>query len=344
MTEIDPNAFRLAFRETPNPALITDTNFAIVAVNDALVSFTGYEREDILGETPLWLFDSSVIYDEAVGVLAVGDAWTGDFEAVAHSGAPIYGHGSAAPLFSDGELCGYVGIFTDLTKSRRYERSVRVLDRVLRHDLRNDTNIILGHLETAIETVDDPDSLSSLRTAYDRVRMLLDRAETTRHLHTLLTDAASNLGPVRLDEAIRDALDGIDTSEATVTVDVPSISVLGDHSLSRAVEVVVRNAIVHNDTDAPVIEISVECTDDAISLSIADDGPGIPPDHRDQAFGREEWTQLHHGEGLSLFFVDRLMEVYGGRIDVVDNDPSGSVFVFELRPVDDDSRGSGPAS
>ncbi|QLG27989.1 PAS domain-containing sensor histidine kinase [Halorarum halophilum] len=326
---------RRAFHETASPTLIADTEFIITDANDALLDVTGYEREELLGSTPLMLIDDDSVYEDVIDALSKGESWVGNFETTTKDGQLVYGRGSATPLVLDGETRGYVAVFTDMTSHRRYEESLRILNRVLRHNLRNDANVVLGHVERVADAVSDPELTASLDTAATRVEDMLGRARTTRRFGGILTGGDSySLEPVDLATAVGDALEDAPTQQVAVSVSgtADSVDVVADDMLAPALRAVVENAVEHNDKEVPRIEIGVEEGPDRVTLSIADNGPGIEPRRHDRVLGRDERTQVDHGEGLSLFFVDRLMEMYGGSVDVRANEPEGTVFELHFRP------------
>ena len=96
---------------------------------------------------------------------------------------------------AEGELVGYAGIFVDLSERRRSERTVSVLNRVLRHNVRNDANVVVGVLATVRDSLPRADRELADR-AIRRVDRLLGRAETARDLHELL-ECARLGGPQR---------------------------------------------------------------------------------------------------------------------------------------------------
>ncbi|QLG61218.1 sensor histidine kinase [Halorarum salinum] len=334
MSKGQPDLHRRAFREIANPAIIADTGFIVTDVNDAILELTGYERPELVGSTPLMLVDDDAVYEEIIDALSAGKSWVGDFESTTKDGRLVYGRGSATPLVLDGETRGYVVVFTDMTRHRRYEESLRILNRVLRHNLRNDANVVLGHVERVAEAVSDPTLTESLDTAANRVEDMLGRARTTRRFGGILTGGDSDsLEPTDLASAVGDALEDVPTQQVVVSVSGTEgpVEVLADDMLVPALRAVVENAVEHNDKTVPRVDVGVSETDEHVVLSIADNGPGIDPRRHEQVLGRNERTQVDHGEGLSLFFVDRLMEMYGGVVDVRSNEPRGTVFDLHFR-------------
>ncbi|MFC7070349.1 sensor histidine kinase [Halobaculum lipolyticum] len=339
MSLIESDIYREAFRETDNPSVIADTDLVITDVNDAAREFTGSPRGSLVGETARRLVDDDAVYADIEETLRAGEAWVGEFEVTAADGRVVYGRGSFSPLRADGELRGYVAVFTDMTRHRRYEESLRILNRVLRHNLRNDANVVLGHIErVADEVVDRVDApevtrlLDSLDTAADRVDDMLDHARTTRRFSGVLAGEQGTLRPIDLATAIDDAVGDVQTDGVTIADDVADPTpVLADEMLAGALYAVIENAVEHNDKERVEIALSTTEHADRTVLSIADNGPGIDPGRHAEIFGNGEHTQVEHGEGLSLFFVDRLMELYGGDVSVRPNEPEGVVFDLHFR-------------
>jgi K+-sensing histidine kinase KdpD len=98
--------------------------------------------------------------------------------------------------------------------------------------------------------------------------------------------------------------------------------------LQRVFESILENAAIHN--ESPQVEISGQESGDRVEIAIADDGVGIPEENRDQIFGQAERNQLDHGEGFSLYFVDLVVDTYGGDIVVTENEMGGATFTISL--------------
>ncbi|MDS0294039.1 PAS domain-containing sensor histidine kinase [Halogeometricum luteum] len=337
--------YPLILHETPNPTVVTDESFAIVDVNQACLEFTGYSREEMLGTLPMFLVNDPEVYESMTARLAAGEPWEGELEAVTKSGERVYGRGTTFPLVDDGELVGYTGIFIDLSERRRSEQTVSVLNRVLRHNVRNDANVVGGVLSTVRDAV-PPAERELVDRAIRRVDRLLERAETARDLHELLERSSSVLAPVDLGETVETVVDEIRNEtpithaacddEVTFHLDLPDspLWVLADEALPRAVGAVVENAVEYNDDEEATVWVSAAATDAEATLTVEDDGPGIDADRSEYLFGRTEESQLRHGQGLSLFFVDRLLAFYGGSVRYRPRDPTGSAFELRFRRVD----------
>ncbi|MCO8243311.1 PAS domain-containing sensor histidine kinase [Haladaptatus sp. AB643] len=343
MNGTDPSIYKKAFRETKNPAIITDSSFVIRDVNEACVDFTGYDRVELVGEKPEILFGQRSVYEEMTASLSNDDSWVGGFETTTKDGRLIYGQGSCTPIHVDGELHGYAGFFSDLTERRQYERSLRILNRVLRHNLRNDANVVLGHIEIVAEIVDDEELQQSLSTAHRRMHSIIKYAETARDLDELLSERTDpTLSPIRIDEVIRNELraarNAYPGAEFTSDLGDEPTFVAADDAIGIALEAILSNAVEHNDSRVPRVFVRFHRGESTLTVEVEDNGPGIADDEHDLIFGREEVSPLHHGQGLDLFFVDRLMEKYGG--DVWAENDDGATFSLQFRivsPTDEDA-------
>ncbi len=65
---------------------------------------------------------------------------------------------------------------------------------------------------------------------------------------------------------------------------------------------------------------------DSLKLSVADNGPGIPPTMKEQIF-EKHFSTKGEGRGYGLFLVARAVEKLGGNIEVISNKERGTVFL-----------------
>lgn len=323
------------FRDVPAAVVVTDANFRIVGVSEGSVEFTGFDRDELVDEPALVLAGDRESFTEMAEALANGEAWQGEFVVRRKDGRIAHGTGSSTTI-SDrvGRVVGAVGVFTDTTKRRRYENASKVLGRLMRHDLRNDLNVLGGRVESALGTAADPATRRHLELALDAVIGVVDTVERARDLRVLLDRSSSQATrPVRLDEHVAGEVAAARERFPDARIDVetlPPVAVLADALLGTVVETLLENAVEHNPADRPRVVVSTELTDEVVVLTVADDGPGVPPDQRRLVFGREERTQLHHGSGFSLFVADTVVEEYGGRMWVEDADLGGAAFRVRL--------------
>ncbi|MDZ5811251.1 histidine kinase N-terminal 7TM domain-containing protein [Halorubrum sp. AD140] len=219
---------------------------------------------------------------------------------------------------------------TDVTESRRYEQRLQVLNRVLRHDLKNDTNVIGGYAGLLRDHVDaeGDEYLDVIDRKVETLTHLSDQArEIDVALHSEGGRTAIDLARLvgRLGESLASSY-----PHATVTVSTPDVAVVSaDELLESAVRNVLENAVVHNDRERPTVEATVTADDGGYRLDVADDGPGIPPVER-TVFSEARETALEHASGLGLWLVHWIVTESGGEIEIETREPNGTLVTMWL--------------
>ena len=115
-------------------------------------------------------------------------------------------------------------------------------------------------------------------------------------------------------------------------------TVVANEMLDSVLRNLLKNAIQHNDSEIPEVQVSATERAGMAVVRIADNGPGVPDSQKDTIFGRGEKGLESEGTGIGLYLVETLLDSYGGDIRIEDNEPSGSVFVVELPTAEQDPR------
>ncbi|WP_236642327.1 histidine kinase N-terminal 7TM domain-containing protein [Salinigranum halophilum] len=232
---------------------------------------------------------------------------------------------------------GQLVTLRDVTERRRRERAVAVLNRVLRHDLRNDVAVIENYVELLRRTPDDEAYLDGLARRAGEMRELVETVRAVeRHLDAD-EPARSTFDLVRL---VRDRTAAAADAypNATVETDLPADAwVRALDLVGSAVDNLVENAIEHNETDAPRVRVAVERTvvdgDRYVELTVADDGPPIPETDREILVGTD--PSLDEASGLGLWLVNWIVTDSGGTVSYEPNEPRGNVVTVRLETPDD---------
>ena len=220
-------------------------------------------------------------------------------------------------------------IYTDVTQKLRRERHLDVLQRVLRHNLRNDLNIVLG-LADEIATDADSERIAAAATSIKETAEGLTRLSEEAKVVQQVLGETTALKPIPVAAPVADAVADCRQRfpEATITADTPSdLCVRADSNLGLVVETLLDNAIRHNTTADSEATVSVTTTEaGGVELTVADNGPGIPPTEREVVTGDADITPLTHGSGLGLWLVRWITDGYGGDL-AIETPPSGGTVV-----------------
>ncbi|WP_324760314.1 PAS domain S-box protein [Haloarcula montana] len=314
----------------------SDPNTPITYANDAFETVTGYSPAEITGRNCRILQGPETDPDD-VARLAAGiaeqRAVTTEILNYRQDGSPFWNRVTITPIENDdGEVTHYLGFQQDVTDSKRSERLIGLLNRVLRHNLRNELTVIQGYAEFIDDPPPDTDVAASIRRPVDR---LLDLSETARELESY---ARRDRRPTRLDPGLFLPATAAPLQEAhpAATVDVTvrtDRDICAGEELERAVEELVTNALEHDPKPETTVEITARDAGEWVEIEVRDDGPGIPPMEARVVETGEE-TELQHGKGLGLWLVNWTATRYGGSFQITDE--GGTVATLRLPAITDD--------
>jgi len=113
------SAFRYAIENSDNSIVITDLDRRIEYVNEAFEKYSGYTKEEVLGENPNILKSDLVsdeVYKKMNKTLDAGQKWQGELINRRKDGSLIYERASIVPIFMENELVQYLAIKLDITE------------------------------------------------------------------------------------------------------------------------------------------------------------------------------------------------------------------------------------
>jgi signal transduction histidine kinase len=218
----------------------------------------------------------------------------------------------------------------------RRNDQLEFVNSLLRHDIQNSMTVIRARGQALSESRDGQDARYA-DTIVEQSDDVIDLIDEFRVLLDALTDTGGDgTHPVDLSAVLEDRIETARTTypDLTVAADLPEgVDVVANDVLGSVFGNLLNNAVEHNDTDDPTVEVTVTERPGAVVVRIADDGPGIPDDSKETVFrrGNRGLKESDIGSGFGLFFVDAMMDQYGGEIRVGDNDPRGAVFTLVFR-------------
>ena len=206
------------------------------------------------------------------------------------------------------------------------------------HELRSPLTTLVGILDLA----DDTDS--EIDVATTRAILLPEARRMQSMIEDLLLLAKADEHGIRLrrESIDLDDLVGAEVARlrtlgtARVHSRVVPARIVGDpDSLTRALRNLTDNAVRHTKS---AVWLTMRTTGDTTTVTVADDGPGVPREHRSRIFDRfariETDRRQQGGAGLGLAIAAEIVRAHGGDLRVTDSDTGGAAFVLSL-PVDE---------
>jgi PAS domain S-box-containing protein len=308
---------------------VVDAEGNLLRWNEAVPDVTGHADGELAG------MNVSALFTEADGPRVLASV-----ETVVEEGSDtveatlVTEHGHTFPYEfrgrrldgGEGDPPRVVGIGRDITQRKERKRQLQALEQWLRHNIRNDVNVIRGIAENIHERrVADVDEGARRIERY--ADHLLEQADRERRIVEILTTPADpsplDLGALveRRVTALRERHPEIDI--ALTRVDPVVVTAIPD--VGAAVDELVGNAIEYADRATPTVRIAVVDEGTRGLVRIADDGPGIPDVERNTLQFDHEIDQLHHGSGLGLLFVYWVTRLSGGDMTVDGSDDGSTV-------------------
>ncbi len=214
----------------------------------------------------------------------------------------------------------------ELEKSRndleRTLENLRVLNRVLRHDLLNDLTAIRGFAEMG------SDESELCKRVIERTDKAVRAIRMLRDVENIIKD--SDLEKFRLSEVIKEVME---TYDVEFEIDGDG-DVIADSGIYSIFDNIVSNAIKHGGSRKIRFEIKGE--GDFIRVVVKDYGTGIPKEFADNIF--DEGFSLSDSTGIGLYIVKRFMEKYGGTVKAENSEKEGAVFHLIFRKFTDGSQ------
>ena len=216
---------------------------------------------------------------------------------------------------------------------KRKKEELTIINRIISHDIKNDVSILTGWAEVLEDYIDE-----------EGEKMLTHIEETSTHIaelteitkdfvESLEGGATVDLEAIDLSGVISNEVEKLRSNHEDISVAVDShdeLVVRANELLSSVVGNLLANAVRHNNSDRAEIDITTETTATAVTLRVADNGPGVADGQKEDIFGKGEKGPESPGTGIGLYLVYKLVDQYNGDVWIEDNEPTGAVFVVEL--------------
>ncbi|MFT4262835.1 MAG: ATP-binding protein [Nocardioides sp.] len=235
-----------------------------------------------------------------------------------------------------------LALLEDRTRERRVEAVRRDFVANVSHELKTPVGAIRVLADAVIDASDDPAAVKRFAD-----RMLIESDRLTELVQQIIElsrlqgdEPVEAPDAVELDAVIANAVDvvGVDAQQrhiSVVTGGARGLRVLGnEEQVMTAVTNLVANAVSYSEPGSSV-SVTTKASDDAVSISVVDQGIGIPAGELDRIFERfYRVDPARHrstgGTGLGLSIVKHVAATHGGEVKVWSVEGQGSTFTLTL--------------
>lgn len=359
-----------ALAAADNGVLITDRSGAILWVNPAFTTLTGYTPEEVFGANPRILKSGnqdSEFYRELWQTLLAGRTWKGEFTNRRKDGGLYISEQTITPVrLHGGEITHFVGVMQDVTERKRAEAEIRALNNQLEervrqrtaeleganqeleafaysvsHDLRAPLRHINGYLDllsnTALSTLSEQDRHYLKQVALSARQM--DRLIDDLLLFSRMGQAVLRPQELDLNEILEQAMTQLETETKGRNIlwnkaQLPRVRADGA-MLTQVFVNLLSNAVKYTAPRNPA-EIAIATapgSPDEVIVLVRDNGVGFDMRYSDKLFG--VFQRLHsqaefEGTGIGLANVRRIIHRHQGRTWAEGKPDAGAVFYFSL--------------
>lgn len=255
--------------------------------------------------------------------------------------------GTRVPVEINAARFGYqgqsllLGVFRDISRRKRREQELKqrtdqlkILNRVVSHDILNDMNVAIGWLQM-LEGQVDGDGEEILERVSQASQHVVELTDVARgYVEVVSGETTAELRPIPLASVLEEELsthrDTYPKADFRLEGDPTDVEVRANEMVSSVFRNVLNNAVQHNDQDEPVVVVRVDDDGDDVLVRVADNGPGIPDEQQETVFGKDQKGLDSQGSGIGLYLVKTLVEEFDGEVWIDDNEPTGTIFNVRL--------------
>jgi K+-sensing histidine kinase KdpD len=205
-----------------------------------------------------------------------------------------------------------------------------VLNRVLRHNVRNDMTVVMARLGELGAGLDD-EHQREIATIERKIESFVSLTEKIHRIDTALQKRCEERQAVDVVSVLREGLDPVEQAHPCSIVESGVSSpawAYADGLLGAILADIVENAVDTGDTTAR-LRLSVDRGSEWVTVRLVDTAGTIP---RQELAVVDEGTEtkLNHGTGVDVWLLDWLVRDYGGALDI-ETTPERNVVEIRLR-------------
>ncbi|ELZ91939.1 putative signal-transducing histidine kinase [Haloferax mucosum ATCC BAA-1512] len=313
-------ARRLVFTQMHDGAVVVDRQDTIVDMNEPAAAILGGEQTQVLGmpsASVIPSYDMLPMDGEAPEPLSIETP----------NGTNRYDVSVTRIDDVHGRFLGRVISFHDVSEILRERQRLKVLNRVLRHNLRTEANLIAGYADLLADTEETPES----RLIKKHTQRIIDVGDKGRTIVELFDTNWATKQPRQVRELLETCISDVSKMHPNARLaigDIPPESAVSP-VLKPVLVNLIENGVEHNTNPKPWVHVSARADDETVAFHVIDDGDGIGEYER-AVLARGDETPLEHGSGLGLWLVQWGVDIADGQLEFEDRSSGGTVVTVRV--------------
>lgn len=240
-----------------------------------------------------------------------------------------------------GKSLGVVAVLEDLSEIEKAQRMAawREVARRIAHEVKNPLTPIQLSAQRLKRRYGAALPQEESKVFEECTSMIIDQVEELKRLVNEFSSyarmPAPNLSLHSIQQIIQESVNVYKEAQKGVAIvfhgaaEGPDINV-DREQMKRVMINLLDNALdAINGEGRVTIDLSYDYDQQIVTIEVADNGKGIPPEHKSRVF-EPYFSTKKHGTGLGLAIVNNIINDHNGTIRVQDEDPQGTRFIIEL--------------
>jgi len=331
------------FNSSPEAAAFLDSGFHILDINPRFISLFGFSIDEIQGKHIDDVVVQKNLMEEAemLNKKAAKGYIYYDTVRMRKDRSLIPVSVSAAPIFIQDQLKGYIVVYKDISQLKKADEELReamkklelmneklrVVGGLTRHDVRNKLTAVMGNAYLARKKLPENsevlDYMKKIEASVEQTVRILEFAKVYEML------GAEELVYIGVEKTVNEAISLFSgLKDIKVMNDCHGLTLLADSLLTQLFYNLIDNSLKYAEKLSRIRVYYEEKNSDHLKVIYEDDGVGIPHAAKQKLF--DEGYTTGRGSGYGLFLVKRMMEVYGWTIQETGEPGKGAKFSITI--------------
>lgn len=309
-------ARQMVFDNVQEGAIIVDMGDTVIDVNEQATKVLDFAREEAIGHRAPAVIPG---YESLTDAEAFDDYLsieTDQGERQFEVEVQYIGDRNDRPT-------GRLVTVNEVTDLLRQQQRLEVLHRVLRHNIRTETNLILGHAESV-----EDEAANSIQSAARTIEALGEKGQEAIEL---FSEARSETEHRNLEQMLEWTITEVESEYPQVAIQYeyrgPPVAI--DGLLDVVFRNCIENAAAHNEGSDQQVWVEATTNGQRATVDIADDGPGIS-EYELSVLSQGTETPLEHGSGIGLWIIKWGTDLVDGDVAFADRKPKGTKVSIEI--------------